>query len=148
MEDEADRHKVQEQVPVADAQPPIVIYGDGLCEVYLTVAAACQALEAVDVNDGLYEAFDCTGRALLLVTKQHAVSIDVPPNSAAEPAALARRLRDYIQVVGADRVGIADLVDASLSVMLDALLSFQRRKARKSSLYGRLGCSRISDPER
>ena len=134
---------------MADAIPPIVIYGDGLCEVYPAIAVACQAVEAIDVNDGLYEAFDSTGTPLLLVTHENAVSIEVPLDSTPDPAALGRRLRDYIQDVGADRVGIADLEgDSSLPVMLDALLSFQRLASRKSSLNGRLRWIRPSDPDR
>jgi hypothetical protein len=68
MGEKVDRHEIQEQVLVADAILPIVIYGDCLCEVYPAIAVACQAVEAIDVNDGLYEAFDSTGSPLLLVT--------------------------------------------------------------------------------
>lgn len=66
MGEKVGRHEIQEQVLMADAIPPIVIYGDGLCEVYPGIAVACQAVEAIDVNDGLYEAFDSTGSPLLL----------------------------------------------------------------------------------
>jgi hypothetical protein len=131
---------------MADAIPPIVICGDGLCEVYPTIAVACQAVEAIDVNHGLYEAFDSTGGSLLLVTDGDLVSIEVPLDSTADPAALERRLRDYIQEVGADRVGVADLDDASLPLMLGALLSFQHRAARKWSLRGTLRRIRPSRP--
>lgn len=131
---------------MADAIPPIVIYGDGLCEVYPTIAVACQAVEAIDVNDDLYEAFDSTGSPLLLVTHGNLVSIEVPLDSSPDPVALGRRLKYYIQEVGADRVGVADLDDASLPVMLGALLTFQHRATRGWSLRGMLRRIRPSHP--
>jgi hypothetical protein len=81
------------------------------------------------------------------VTHGNIVSIEVPLDSTPDPAALERRLRYYIQDVGADRVGVANLDDASLPVMLDALLSFQHREARKWSLYDMLRWIRPSDPD-
>jgi hypothetical protein len=130
---------------VADAVPPIVICGDGLCEVYPTIAVACQAVEAIDVNDDLYEAFDSTGSPLLFVTRGNRVSIEVPLRSTPDPVALGRRLRDYIREVGADRVGVADVDDASLPMMLGALLTFQHRAVREWSLRGMLRRIRPSD---
>ncbi|MGH3703432.1 MAG: hypothetical protein ACRDT9_02275 [Agromyces sp.] len=78
------------------------------------------------MNDGLYEVFDGVGRPLRFVTNGNTVSIEVPVDSTPAPSALRRRLKDYIREVGADRVGVADLDDASLRAMLAALLSFQR----------------------
>jgi hypothetical protein len=146
MGEKIDRHEIQGQVLVADVIPPIVIYGDGLCEVYPTIAVACQAVEAIDVKDGLYGAFESTGSPLLLVTHGNLVSIELPLDSTPDPAALERRLSDYIQEVGTDRVGVANLDDASLPVMLDVLLSFQHRAARKWSLRDMLRRIRPSDP--
>ena len=119
---------------VSDVVPPIVIYGDGDCDVSPTVALACQAVEATDVDDGLYEAFDSQGTALMLVTSRNQVFIELPANSVPEPAALERRLRDHIGTVGADSVGIADLRDASLPVLLDALGTLQQSARRSWSL--------------
>jgi len=102
MGEKIDRHEIQGQVLVADVIPPIVIYGDGLCEVYPTIAVACQAVEAIDVKDGLYGAFESTGSPLLLVTHGNLVSIELPLDSTPDPAALERRLSDYIQEVGTD----------------------------------------------
>ena len=119
---------------VSDVVPPIVIYGDGDCDVFPTVPLACQAVEATDVDDGLYEAFDSQGRALRLVTERNQVFIELPANSVPESAALERRLRDHIGTVGADRVGIVNLRDASLPMLLDALSAFQQGAKRSWSL--------------
>jgi hypothetical protein len=131
---------------MADAVAPIWIDGDGLFEVYPTVALACSYVEAVDVNDGLYEAFDSEGRRLLFQTHGNLVSLEAPPDSHPDPSELGRRLRGYIQSVGVDRVGITDVQDATLPALLDALLRFQERETRPWSLrdfLARIGRRRI-----
>ena len=50
------------------ANRAIVIDGDGFFDVYSTFAEACSWLEAVDVDDGLYEAIDSEGHSLRLQT--------------------------------------------------------------------------------
>ncbi len=136
---------------MADAVAPIVLDGDGLFEVYPTVALARSYVEAEDVNDGVFEAFDSEGRRLLFQTHGNLVWLEVPPDSHPEPAELERRLRRYIQSVGVDRVGITALQDATLPMMLDALLRFQDRKTRNWSLRGilaRIGRRRIIGGDR
>jgi hypothetical protein len=123
---------------VVDAVPPIVLDGDGLFEVYPTIAAASQAMEAVDVDSGLYEAFDSGGHPLMLVAYGKLVSIELPPDSVPDRAELESRLRKYIRYLGADRVGLANPDDVSLPVMLDTLLSFQQSVARRWTLRGLL----------
>ena len=111
---------------MAEAKPPIVIDEDGYLEVYPTVAMARRAVEGLDVIDGVYDAFDSDGRPLLLVAYGNLVAIELPPESHPDPAELERRLRDFIQSVGAARVGLTNLDDAPLQVMLEALLKFER----------------------
>ena len=116
---------------MADATPPIVIDGDGMFDVYPTIASACEWLEVKDVKDGLYKAFDSEGRTLRLVALSNGVSIEVPAASNPDPAKLERRLREHIQKVGVDRVGIANLEDAPLPMLLDALLRFQSQDSNR-----------------
>ena len=111
---------------MVEAMPPIVIEESGDIEVYPTVETARRAIEAIDVLDGIYKAFDSDGRSLLLVAYGNLVSIEVPENPQPDPAGLERRLREYIVAVGPSRVGVANLEDATLPVMLGALLKFQR----------------------
>ena len=106
--------------------PPILIEGDGEFEVFPTVALACQAFEAVDVIEGLYEGFDSEGRRLLLVAHGDRVLIELRPDSQPTPAALERRLREHIRQVGPALMGIADIDETPLEVMLHELIRFER----------------------
>lgn len=126
---------------MVDPTPPIVVDENGDIEVYPTVAMAGQALEAIDVIEGSYEMFDSEGRQLLLVAHGDLVSIELPRDSHSDPAQLEFRLRRYIKAVGVERLGGSSLKDASLSVMIQTLLVFQRgehRTARKWSLRAAL----------
>lgn len=105
--------------------PPIVIDGDGFFDVYATVGEACSWLEAVDVDDGLYEAFDSAGHSLRLFTEGRFVRIDLPADSVSDPEGFARRIRSHIRQIGADQVGVADLENASIPIMLAALYASQ-----------------------
>jgi hypothetical protein len=115
---------------VIEAVPPIVIDDHGALEVYPSVAMACADLEVVDVNDGAFEAFDSLGRHLLLTTHDGHISIDVPRVSNPNPEELERRLRFSIRRLGIGRVGVESLDDTPLSLMLAAMLRFQRREGR------------------
>jgi hypothetical protein len=110
---------------VSEPIPPILIDGDGHFRVYPTIAIACQDVEAVDVNDGLYEAFDSEGRVLSLVVHENRVALEVSPNSQPDAAELEGRLRKHIEAVGTARVGVANLDSTPLPVLLQALISFE-----------------------
>ena len=110
---------------MSELTPPIVIDGDGFFDVYSTVGDACSWLEAVDVDDGLYEAFDSAGHSLRLFTEGRFVRIELPADSVSDPEGFARRIRSHIRQIGADRVGVADVEDASIPTMLAALQAFQ-----------------------
>jgi len=117
---------------MSNVTPPIVIDGDGFFDVYSTVGDACSWLEAVDVDDGLYEAFDSVGHSLRLFTDGNSVGIDLPADSDSDPEEFTRRLRSNIHRIGVDRVGVADLESASIPIMLAALQSFQRGEGGRS----------------
>jgi hypothetical protein len=103
---------------------PIVIDEHGDIQIYQTVAIACRSLEAIDVLNDEFEAFDSNGRALVLLAQENRVSLALPADSHPNPAELERRLRRYINAIGADRMGVANLDRAPLAVMLQALISF------------------------
>ena len=106
--------------------PPIVTDESGDIEVYPSVASACMELEAIDVLDGAYEAFDSRGYRLRIDAVRDIVSVVLEPGSTPDPLELERRLRRYVDRVGAARVGLSELDSATLPVMLDALLTFFR----------------------
>ena len=114
-----------------DAFPPIVIIeGDDL-STYPTVRLVCSHLEAEDVNDGLYEVFDGRGRRIQLLTSGGLVFAEWMADAAPDPAGLERQVRHHIESVGADRIGIVNIDDASLEVMLDALVRFSSSRMRR-----------------
>jgi hypothetical protein len=110
--------------------PPIVVMEGNDLVVYATLALACHQLEAVDVNDGVYEAFDSEGRPLRLLTHGIVVSAELAPNSTPSPEELERRLRRHIHEIGPARAGITRPEDAALPVMLEALSRFHRHNER------------------
>ena len=110
--------------------PPVVLDGDGDFEIYPTVVAACQSVEPDDVE--LFEVFDSVGHRFVLVPNGMTVSIEERADSRADPAELERRLRSYLHSSGLARFGFVTLDDASLALMLGAVLSYQRgEKPRK-----------------
>lgn len=81
-------------------------------------------IEAVDVLDAVYEAFDSHGRRLSLSVGEGLVSIRLDPKSVPEPNELLRRLRHFIARVGADRVGVDNVESVSLDAAVRALARF------------------------
>jgi hypothetical protein len=63
---------------MTDPTPPIVIFEGDDVVVYTTIAFARRSIEAEDVKDAVYQAFDSEGRALRLVAYGTIVSIEVP----------------------------------------------------------------------
>jgi hypothetical protein len=110
---------------VTDPLPPIVIVGDGDFAVNATLSAASISVEAVDVNNRLYEAFDSTGRQLQFRTHGDSVRLELRSDSETNLAELERRLREHITQTGGVR-GVLRPADVPAAVMLHALL---RREA-------------------
>lgn len=68
-------------------KPPIIVNESGDADIFDSVEQAEGYLEAVDVNDGRYEAYDSEGRKLLLTATSDAVKIqegEVEPTHADE----------------------------------------------------------------
>jgi hypothetical protein len=108
-------------------EPPIVTDDAGDIAVYLTVADACADIEAVDVRGGAYEVFDSRGHRLRIAADGEAVSIRMDPGAQSEADELIRRLRRFIDRIGADRVGLPNFATASLTDLVDALEMFFHR---------------------
>lgn len=106
------------------AVPPIVIDDHGDLALYATVEAASMDMEAIDVLDDVYEAFDSHARRLSLEVREGLVSIRLDPQFVPQPDELLRRLRHFIAPVGADRVGVDNVNTVSLDGAIRALARF------------------------
>lgn len=108
------------------AMTPIVIDERGDISLFPSLADASREMEAIDVVDAAYEAFDSSGRRLSLGVSEGLVRIWLDPQSAAEPDELLRRLRHFIVRAGSDRIGVGDVEAISLEAAVRALARFFR----------------------
>ncbi|MGV8858343.1 hypothetical protein [Rhodoglobus sp.] len=104
---------------------PIVLDENGDLSMFLTIEAACLAVEAVDVVNEEYEGFDALGRRLIISVHGERVSIDVNVNGEPEPAEFAQRLRNYLTNDGVRQSGIEISADATLPELVHALMRYQ-----------------------
>lgn len=108
--------------------PPIIVDENGDLEVYRDVEDACSALEAIDVLDGVYVAYDSRGYPLSIETSGSiATGMSISPGTTPRPDDLVRRLRHFVESVGSDRVGVDSVESVSLEHLLAALLRFFNR---------------------
>lgn len=108
-----------------EATLPIVLDENGDLSMFLTIEAACLAVEAVDVANEEYEGFDALGRTLTLSAHGERVSIEVNINGEPEPTELAQRLRSYLNDDGVRQRGIEISADATLPELVHALMRYQ-----------------------
>jgi len=108
-------------------QPPIIVDENGDIAFYESLSDAARALEAVDVIAGEYEIFDSCGlRLRAMVADGEPASVTVRASEAAkhEDAELAVRLRNFVERVGPERVGVTAPGTAQLSELVSSLASF------------------------
>ena len=109
------------------AIPPIIVIEDGgYIEVYPTVVEATRSVEAEDIPGGVESAFDSTGLALRFIAHGTTVSLEVVEGLPPDPLYVEELVRDFIDRLGAARLGLADLHELTLKSMLTALLHFER----------------------
>jgi hypothetical protein len=118
-------------------QPPFISDDDGDIETYPSVSALCGAVEAIDVADGVYEAFDSRGQRVRLRAVGYDVTAEIDDDVEPDPAELERRLRRYVLDVGPARVGLQDLESTSLAEIVDALVEFQTAPPRSRGWFRR-----------
>ena len=107
--------------------PPIFVWETGDLTCFATVADAQISLEAIDVKDGAYIAFDAEGRRLRLSTQVERTGGFLFPNSPIErvvidcaedtpsgQGALSDILRSFLQSVGEDSTRLRSLSLAEL----------------------------------
>jgi hypothetical protein len=110
--------------PEPQITPPLVVDGDNDFEVYATIEAACRATEPEDAR--LYEVIDSTGRRFAFLVDENRVVLSGLSRVGEATVDLEARLRNYIAILGPERLGFDRMDDQSLPVMLGALLCFQR----------------------
>jgi hypothetical protein len=115
-----------------DATMPIVVFEDRTeLHLYSSVLEACRNIEAIDVQDGVYEAFDGRGRRIQLLTHGRVVMGEWPTESEVVPDDFEQRIRAAIERVGLEGAEIVDVERAVLPEMLNALLDRDRGKSRQ-----------------
>jgi hypothetical protein len=107
--------------------PPIIVVGDGGIDLFDDVAAAESSMEAIDVANGEYVAYDSKGMRLALTVSQKKrwigridlVRIEELPNSICETEALLSALREFLLQIGfpqiqCDNVPLSELIQMAL----------------------------------
>jgi hypothetical protein len=113
---------------MTDVTWPVVLFDGGDMSMYASYSGLNGYIEAVDVDDGVYEAFDSTGLPLDLSTyagpkaymRQTLVQVrdGVPP----EIEALEKRLRDCVRLSTRPRAGMPNFETDPLPELIVGLM--------------------------
>lgn len=126
---------VGKRVLMISVVSPILVFdhkGDDLA-VYPSLMDAERHLEAIDVRNNEYEAFDAEGRLLRLTTENETVRIISTEGSPDHAAALRTRLRAFLKKAKAPTFD-----DSSLPQLLAAVDRFTNRSAATSGILKRI----------
>jgi hypothetical protein len=110
--------------------PPIFLDEHWDLSAFASLADAATYVEAIDVLNDEYEAFDAEGQPLVLHASHWSdpVSITVNAEVSPQPDELARRLRRYIERVGPERLELdVPMERAPLRRLVQAVAGFQLR---------------------
>jgi len=104
---------------------PVILDDAGDVTAHRSISDACHHVEAVDVEDGAYEAFDATGRRLRVYVDGEIVRI--VPGNAAEPdgGELRRRLISFFERLSRTRPEWGVAGEPSLQHLVERLLMLQ-----------------------
>jgi len=117
-----------------EAVPPIVVVEGHDLTVHSTAADACLWMEPIDVQQGVFEAFDSEGRELSIVAQGDRVSLELPSHSTAQRDELEHKLRQFIEPEWLEKIGLAELDKLTLPEMLDAILLLERKNRQRWSV--------------
>lgn len=101
---------------------PIIVDENGAAEVYANLKDACSDLEAVDVSNGVYKAFDARGLVLDVRADGSHVRITAPDHARYDHEYLLKQVRRLAQAIGPNRLGGLHIDDASLDLLLTRIL--------------------------
>lgn len=102
----------------SDIVPPIIISESGDLWIYKSPDNALRSVEAIDVRQGLYEAFDSTGRALnLVVGPSDEISLQLS-NDSAPSERLVSLLASYVRRCIREKPLVADDLRSLIGIVL------------------------------
>lgn len=107
---------------------PIIADDRGDISVYPSVIDACIEMEAIDVDDDVYEVFDGRGYPLTLETTGEEIRMRIALGTVARPAELLGRLTEFVERVGPENFDVSAIESSTLPELLAAVELFQNRK--------------------
>lgn len=119
-------------MPSLEPAEPVVLDESGDVTVFASIRSLIGLVEAIDVRDGAYEAFDATGRPILLAATSDRARVTYTVGPTADPEHLHEIL---VRLAGHPRVAAMlppgfDLERASLADLLAALVPKQKPARR------------------
>lgn len=103
----------------------MIVDEHGDTEVYADVAAAAAGLEAIDVRNAEYEAFDSSGRPLDLYVVDGRAVLRLREDASPEVEDVVNRLRRAARAIDARLMPGLDIERADLRQLVDALLAVE-----------------------
>jgi|SRR5919198_361169 hypothetical protein len=100
--------------------PPIIVAEGRDVQLFPSVERAENALEAVDVLNGIYEAFDVNARPLTLRVvgaRIKCVRVELRPEASPQPAYVLNLLRQYVAHQGQGQMSDASIEDLAKFIM-------------------------------
>jgi hypothetical protein len=119
-------------MPNLEPAEPVVLNERGDVNVFRSIRSLIGHVEAIDVRDGVYEAFDATGRSIVLSAASDRAAVTYTVSPTADP----ERLRSVLlRFATRPRVATAlppeiDIGAATLAGLLDALLPKEKPRRR------------------
>lgn len=120
-------------VGVTDVTWPVVLFDGGDLGMYASYSDLNGYIEALDVEDGVYEAYDSAGRPLDLLTQggpkayRCPVLVNVREGVQLEVEALEKRLRDYVRLSTRPRAGMPNFETDPLPELIVGLMPWYTR---------------------
>lgn len=107
---------------------PIIVVEGGDISVFWSTDAVQISLEPVDVEDGIYDVFDAVGNILTCVVVDGSVRLSAGTLMRSDSDSLKMRLRQFVEHVGPERVGLQGAEYASLETLVAAVAKFLNPK--------------------
>lgn len=119
---------------MTDVTWPVVLFDGGDLGMYASYSDLNGYIEAVDVDDGVYEAYDSAGRPLDLSTQggpqayRSPVLVNVREGVPLEVEALEKRLRDCVRLSTRPRAGMPNFETDPLPELIVGLMPWYKTR--------------------
>lgn len=107
-------------------RPPITIAEGHDINFFESIHELLGYIEWMDVDDGVYEAWDALGRRIHLYVENEEIKLALIRGEAVQADQLRTLLTEYIHRVGTERFRLFKSDDVSLSELLEVVLDFQK----------------------